>query len=178
MPFTKCTFFIASVHAERGADASHRGGRPGFVEIRNHSTLAFPDYAGNQMFQTLGNIATRGKVQGGEQVMIGGFIVLGDNGATNVVVRAIGPSLSAVGVTGALDDPLLEIHDGNGLLISQNDDWRSGPDATFIQTYSLAPGDNRESAVLLQNPVQGNYTAVLKGKNGGIGVAIVEAYVF
>ena len=61
---------------------------------------------------------------------------------------------------------------------SVNDDWRSGPDATFIQTYSLAPGDNRESAVLLQNPVQGNYTAVLKGKNGGIGVAIVEAYVF
>jgi predicted outer membrane repeat protein len=127
---------------------------------------------------TFANIATRGRVQGGEQVMIGGFIVLGDNGATSVVVRAIGPSLSALGVNGALDDPVLEIHDGNGQLISQNDDWSSGPDAAFIQAHSLAPGDTREAAVLLQNPVQGNYTAVLKGKNGSVGVGILEAYVF
>jgi hypothetical protein len=126
----------------------------------------------------LGNIATRGKVQGGDQVMIGGFIILGDNGATNVVVRAIGPSLGAVGVAGALVDPILEVHDGNGALISQNDDWGSGPDATFIQIHLLAPGDSRESAVLLQNPIQGNYTAVLKGKSGGIGVGLIEAYVF
>jgi hypothetical protein len=127
---------------------------------------------------TFGNIATRGKVQGGLQVMIGGFIVVGDNGATNVVVRAIGPSLSALGVSGALADPVLEIHDGNGQLISQNDDWFSGPDAAFIQARSLAPGDSRESAALLQNPLQGNYTAILKGRNGAIGVGIVEAYVF
>jgi predicted outer membrane repeat protein len=127
---------------------------------------------------TFANIATRGKVQGGPQVMIGGFIVLGDDGATSVVVRAIGPSLSALGVSGALADPVLEIHDVNGQLISQNDDWSSGPDAAFIQAHSLAPGDSRESAALLQNPLQGNYTAILKGKNDGIGVGIVEAYVF
>lgn len=127
---------------------------------------------------TLANIATRGKVQGGDQVMIGGFIMLGDNGATNVVVRAIGPSLLGFGVSGALLDPVLEIYNGNGQLISQNDDWSSGPDATFIQTHSLAPGDSRESAVLLQNPAQGNYTAILKGKNGGTGVGIVEAFIF
>jgi hypothetical protein len=127
---------------------------------------------------TLGNIATRGKVQGGDQVMIGGFIMLGDNGATNVVVRAIGPSLSALGVPGALTDPVLEIYDGNGRLVSQNDDWSSGPDATFIQTHSLAPADSHESAVLLQNPAQGSYTAILKGKNGGTGVGVVEAYIF
>jgi hypothetical protein len=127
---------------------------------------------------SLANIATRGKVAGGDQVMIGGFIMLGDNGATNVVVRAIGPSLSALGVNGALSDPVLEVYDGNGRLISQNDDWGSGQDAIFVQTYSLAPGDARESALLLQNPAQGNYTAILKGKNGGIGVGIVEAYIF
>jgi hypothetical protein len=127
---------------------------------------------------TLANIATRGKVQGGDQVMIGGFIVLGDNGPTNVVVRGLGPTLGAAGVAGSLADPILEVYDGNGRLISQNDDWGSGPNAGAIQGFSLAPADSRESAILLQNPVQGNYTAVLKGKNGGTGVSLVEAYVF
>jgi predicted pyridoxine 5'-phosphate oxidase superfamily flavin-nucleotide-binding protein len=51
------TFFIASYHAEGGADASHRGGRPGFVEVLDARHLAFPDYAGNTMFNTLGNLA-------------------------------------------------------------------------------------------------------------------------
>jgi hypothetical protein len=127
---------------------------------------------------TLGNIATRGKVQGGDQVMIGGFIMLGDNGATNVVVRGIGPSLTPLGVAGALADPTLEVYNGNGQLISQNDDWNLGPDAAFIQSHSLAPGDSHEPAVLLRNPVQGSYTAILKGKNGGVGLSLIEAYVF
>ena len=109
--------------------------------------------------------------------MIGGFIVLGDNGATNVVVRGIGPTLGTVGVAGSLADPVLEVYNGNGQLISQNDDWQSGPDAAFIQAHSLAPSDSHESAVLLQNPVQGSYTAILKGKNGGTGVSLIEAFV-
>ena len=126
---------------------------------------------------TLANIATRGKVQGGDQVMIGGFIVLGDNGATNVVVRGIGPTLGTVGIAGSLADPVLEVYNGNGQLISQNDDWQSGPDAAFIQANSLAPSNSRESAVLLQNPVQGSYTAILRGNNGGTGVGLIEAFV-
>jgi predicted outer membrane repeat protein len=127
---------------------------------------------------TLANIATRGKVQGGDQVMIGGFIVLGDNGATNVVLRGVGPTLGTFGVAGALADPLLEVYDANGALILQNDDWGGGPDASFIQAKSLAPSDSHESAVLFRNPVQGNYTAILKGKNGGTGVGLIEAFVF
>jgi hypothetical protein len=110
--------------------------------------------------------------------MIGGFIVLGENGATNIVVRGIGPTLGTVGVAGSLTDPMLEVYDGNGQLISANDDWKTGPDATFIQAQGLAPSDIHESAVLLQNPVPGGYTAILKGKNGGIGVSLIEAYVF
>jgi predicted pyridoxine 5'-phosphate oxidase superfamily flavin-nucleotide-binding protein len=51
------TFFIASWHPAGGADASHRGGRPGFVEVRDERTLEFPDYPGNNMFNTLGNLA-------------------------------------------------------------------------------------------------------------------------
>lgn len=51
------TFFIASFHPEGGADASHRGGNPGFVQVQDDKTLLFPDYAGNNMFNTLGNLA-------------------------------------------------------------------------------------------------------------------------
>jgi predicted outer membrane repeat protein len=126
----------------------------------------------------LANISTRGQVAGGDQVMIGGFIVQGGNGPTNVVLRAIGPSLQKAGVAGALTDTLLEVHDGNGALISSNDDWRQGPDTAFISGNSLQPGDDRESALLLSTPAEGNYTAIVKGKNGAVGVCVVEAYVF
>lgn len=51
------TFFIASAHPEGGVDASHRGGAPGFVRVRDESALLWPDYSGNKMFNTLGNIA-------------------------------------------------------------------------------------------------------------------------
>jgi uncharacterized protein len=50
------TFFIASSHPESGADASHRGGNPGFVQVLNNKKLVFPDYSGNNMFQTFGNL--------------------------------------------------------------------------------------------------------------------------
>ena len=72
----------------------------------------------------LGNISTRGFVETGSNVMIGGFILGGDSGNANVVVRALGPSLTAFGVTGALADPTLELHDGNGALIQSNDNWK------------------------------------------------------
>jgi hypothetical protein len=126
----------------------------------------------------LANIATRGIVQGGDKVMIAGFIVDGENGGTNIVIRGLGPSLAAAGVTGALDDTVLEIYDGNGALLSQNDNWRQGPDASFISANSLAPSDDREASLLLRNPVQGNYTAIVKSKNNATGVCLVEAYVF
>src|SRR5947207_10445474 len=51
------TFFIGTRHAEAGADCSHRGGQPGFVRAVDDQRVLFPDYAGNNMFQTLGNLA-------------------------------------------------------------------------------------------------------------------------
>ena len=56
------TFFIASVHGERGADASHRGGQPGFVHVEGPRRLRVPDYPGNNMFQTLGNLTADPRV--------------------------------------------------------------------------------------------------------------------
>jgi hypothetical protein len=127
----------------------------------------------------LANISTRGFVGTGDDVMIGGFIVgggLGVNGAGSeeVVVRGIGPSLTRAGVPNALQDPTLELHDGNGALIASNDNWRATQQSE-IQATGLAPSDDRESAILA-TLVQGNYTVILRGKNNTTGVGLVEVY--
>jgi hypothetical protein len=123
----------------------------------------------------LANISTRGVVQTGDNVMIGGFIVRGDFPAT-VVVRAIGPSLTAKGVSGALQDTTLELHDGTGALIGSNDNWQDDPGAAQIQANGVAPSDPHESATIVTLE-PGNYTAIVRGVNDTTGVALVEAYV-
>ncbi|MFZ3376461.1 MAG: hypothetical protein WA183_12990, partial [Chthoniobacterales bacterium] len=127
----------------------------------------------------LANISTRGFVSTGDDVMIGGFIVgggLGVNGAGSeeVVVRGVGPSLTRAGVPNALQDPTLELHDGNGAIIASNDNWRATQQSE-IQATGLAPSDDRESAILA-TLVQGNYTVILRGKNNTAGVGLVEVY--
>jgi len=122
----------------------------------------------------LTNISTRGLVQLGDNVMIGGFILGGDGGGSlTVLVRAIGPSLAQYGLQ-ALADPTLELHDGNGALIVQNDDWRSDQEQAIINS-GLPPSDNHESAILA-TLAPGNYTAIVRGKNSTIGIALVEVF--
>ena len=109
--------------------------------------------------------------------MIGG-VIIGPTGAPNatVVVRAIGPSLGAAGVTGSMADPTLELHDVNGTAISFNDNWQDDPaQAALISAASLAPADPRESAIYMSLPT-GSYTAVVRGKNDTSGTALVEVY--
>ena len=118
----------------------------------------------------LANISTRGFVQTGENVLIGGLIVLGQN-PLRVIVRAIGPSLP---VPGALANPTLELHDGSGTLIASNDDWRSDQEAEIIAT-GIPPTNNLESAIV-RNLTPSNYTAIVRGVNNTTGVALVEAY--
>jgi hypothetical protein len=125
----------------------------------------------------LGNISTRGFVETGNNVMIGGFI-LGPEGAEDAttLVRAIGPSLTAFGVTDALADPVLELHDANGALLTSNDNWMDDPQqAADIEATGLAPGNDLESAILMALP-PGGYTAIVAGKAGLTGVALVEVY--
>lgn len=124
----------------------------------------------------LANISTRGFVQTGDNVMIGGFIMGGGAGATRVVVRGIGPSLGALGIANPLADPMLELYDANGALIDSNDDWRTNQ--AVILSTGLAPTHDAESALLLANPAPGGYTAILRGKNGGTGIGVAEVYVF
>jgi hypothetical protein len=127
---------------------------------------------------TLANISTRGFVQTGDNVMIGGFILLGGAGPTKIVVRGIGPSLAGAGVLNPLSDPTLELHDGNGALVGSNDDWQASPDAAVIQAAGLQPSNGAESAIYATGLPRGAYTAILSGKNGATGIAVVEVYVF
>jgi hypothetical protein len=120
----------------------------------------------------LANISTRGLVQTGDDVLIGGFIIGGSEPA-KVLVRAIGPSLADKGVQSPLLDPTLEVHDINGAVIS-NDDWRNTQEA-LVNATTIPPSDDRESAILA-TLAPGHYTAIVRGKNDTKGVALVEVF--
>jgi hypothetical protein len=105
----------------------------------------------------------------GENVLIGGFIVTG-NAPKVVIIRAIGPSL---GIPGALQDPMLALHNSAGGVV-ENDDWRATQEQ-LIQDTTIPPGDDRESAIVIGlDP--GSYTAIVSGKNNSTGIALVEVY--
>jgi hypothetical protein len=104
--------------------------------------------------------------------MIAGVIILGSN-PVQVVLRAIGPSLARSGVPNPLEDPVLELHDTNGGLVTSNDNWQEHE--AEVNATLLAPSDPRESAIVARL-YPANYTAIVRGKNGATGVALVEAY--
>jgi hypothetical protein len=131
----------------------------------------------------LANISTRGFVDIDDNVLIGGVIVQGSpNSSANVMVRAIGPSLTGHGVAGALQDPTLDVHDAQGSVVAHNDNWMEEPDGTpnstraaQITATGLAPANNSESAILL--PLSpGSYTAIVRGVGNTTGVGLVEVY--
>ena len=122
----------------------------------------------------MANISTRGFVEIGDNAMIGGLIIGPADGAgTTIVMRAIGPSLTGLGVPNALQDPLLELHDTNGN-VTTNDNWRQTQESE-IQAIGLAPADDHESAILA-TLAPGNYTAVVRGVGNTTGVSLVEVY--
>lgn len=122
----------------------------------------------------LANISTRGLVETGTNVMIGGFIIGGGPGNSDVLVRGIGPSLATTGVSNPLADPTVELHDVNGALIASNDNWKDTQQPA-IQATGIPPSNDAESA-LVATLAPGNYTAVLAGTSGGTGVGLVEVY--
>ena len=120
------------------------------------------------------NISTRGRVEPGDDVLIGGFILRGAT-KTNVVVRGIGPSLTGAGIPSPLPDPVLTLYDSNGIAITSNDDWQTSPEAEQIALLGLAPSSPLESAILATlSP--GSYTAIVAGKDAATGIALVEIY--
>jgi hypothetical protein len=137
-----------------------------------------PPYLSSNPAPNLVNLSTRGLVGTGDNVLIGGFIIQGSQPAT-VILRAVGHSLAGRGITNALFDPVLELHDASGALVVENDDWISSSDAETIASYRLDPSNSLESA-LIRTLAPGNYTVVVHAFDNGdgnlSGTALVELY--
>lgn len=126
----------------------------------------------------LANISTRLQVGTGDDVLIGGFIMRGTP-SKRVLVRAVGPSLTAFGIANALADPVLELHDATGALIATNDSWSDNYNRQEISDTGIAPASQKEAVILTNLPSSDSgtaYTAVVRGANNGTGTAVVEAY--
>ena len=138
----------------------------GLVELYDLGTASLASDSNAKLAQ----ISTRGRVQTGDNVMIGGFIIA--NTTSKVIVRAVGPS---TGVAGNLADPVLELRDGSGELVASNDNWRSHEEDA-IKATTVPPSDDRESAIV-RTLSPGGYTAVVRGAGDTTGIALVEVYV-
>jgi CSLREA domain-containing protein len=123
------------------------------------------------------NIATRGLIQPGDQLMIAGFII--QNGSVRAVIKAIGPSLAAFGITNALPDTTLQLRDGNGAIVVENDDWKIRSNGTSqqaeLEATGLQPTNDLEAAVLTTLP-PGQYSALVRGKPESTGTGVVQVY--
>src|SRR5450755_4586839 len=138
-----------------------------------------PAYLHGSSAPNLINISTRGQINTGDNVMIGGFVIQGSQPVT-VILRAIGHSLAAAGITNPISDPTIELHNSAGNIIATNDDWISSPDAQTIASYHLDPPNSIESAIFITlNP--GSYTAIIKGYQdsstpAATGIGLFELY--
>lgn len=140
-----------------------RSTRIGLIEVNDLST---------NTDSLLSNISTRGFVGVGDHALIGGFIACTDY--TRVAVRVLAPTPGQFGVTGTLADPVLTLFDSNGNLVASNDNWTE-TQAVDLQIAGYAPPDPLESAIIITRPV-GSTTAIVQGKNGGTGIALLEVY--
>jgi hypothetical protein len=139
----------------------------GLIEIYDHNSA---------LDSELANISTRGFVLTQENVMIGGVMLGANPDATRIAIRGLGPSLASSGLTNLLADPTLELHDANGTVMISNDNWQDDPvSAAQLSANGLAPQDGHESGIFASLP-PGQFTVILAGKNGGVGIGLVEIY--
>jgi len=124
----------------------------------------------------LANISTRAFVSTGNDIVIAGFILGNHNGNDKIILRGIGPSLTAFGVPSALADPTLELRDSNGAVLAANNDWQDNPaQAAELIAAGLAPTNPLESGIVATLP-PASYTALLAGLNNGTGIGLIEVY--
>jgi hypothetical protein len=122
----------------------------------------------------LANVATRGLVQGGDGLMIAGFIV--QNAPVRAVIRAVGPSLKGppFNIDNALADTTLELHGDDKFTPLKNDDWKSDQQHE-LESTGLQPSNDLEAAMVVTLQ-PGTYTAQVRGKNDTSGIGVVEVY--
>jgi len=180
----------ATVHLFIAAQMQTRFAATLTATIKDNGSTSDPNQQNNTASHTthapppatakLLNISTRGLLQGGDNTLIGGFIVQSScsSNSKNFVVRVIGPSLSSSGLSGAVPDPRLELHASGFGLIASNDNWRSDSSAAQLQSLGLAPKDDREAALKTafgSSQSQQAFTVVAYPVTG-TGVGLVEAY--
>lgn len=178
---TRALLFGSSA-IDKGGAASITTDQRGFSRPIDLNDTSYPNVSGGNASDigafelqraSLNNISTRAFVQTGQNVVIGGFIISG-TGTKNVLLRALGPTLGNFGVTNALSDPVLELRDHTGALITLNDNWAQAGNALSIDP-ALRPPNSSESAILT-SLAPGNYTAIVRGVNNTTGTALVEVY--
>jgi hypothetical protein len=130
--------------------------------------------AGDGNTPRLTNISARNRVGTGADILIAGFVIAG-TGSKTVLIRAVGPTLAAFGVTGTLADPKLEIYSGP-TKINENDTWAAAlaPTFTAVGAFQLTTG-SRDAALVATLPA-GSYTVQVSGADGGTGEALIEIY--
>jgi hypothetical protein len=160
----------------RADQFAYLGARLPYAKFPRDPSIGDP-YIGGPPFaaapEKLANISTRVSVGTGNNQLIGGFIVTG-NQQKKVIIRAIGPSLTQLGIGTALADPTLELHDQPGAVIAANHNWRDSQE-TEIEATGIPPANELESAIV-RTLAPGPYTAVASGKDGATGTALVEVY--
>lgn len=162
--------------ADHGSGATLSYSPTGAKSVIFQSDFNTPEFVAIEPAQhTLLNISTRGFVQGGNEVLIAGFTVGGTGPVgTQLLIRALGPSLSDFGITNPLPDPVVEVRDASGALLASNNDWRDSQEAAITATR-LPPTNDRESAILITLH-GGAYTAIVGSATGEPGTAVVEVY--
>jgi hypothetical protein len=171
---TAGNFIDAFTNAAAGTRITTTDGLGSFLlSFPNQTQILLSDYQRAAPAAQLLNISTRAQVLTGDDAAIGGFIIYGTE-PKQVIIRAIGPSLTGAGVSGALQDPTLELHDSTGAIIATNNNWQESQRSQITGT-GLAPHDARESAILITLQ-SGAYTAVMRGANDTTGVGLVEVY--
>jgi alpha-tubulin suppressor-like RCC1 family protein len=121
------------------------------------------------------NISTRGEVMDGENVMIAGFVVLG-NAARKLAIVATGPSLAQHGIDNPLANPTLTlVRMSDQSVIATNDDWQTAANASQLQAAGFAPSSPLEAGILVTLP-PGAYTAIVSGVGGGTGISVIGVY--
>jgi hypothetical protein len=145
-----------------------RGTGPGLVLVEAYDTGA-PSAA------RMVNVSARNRVGTGDNILIAGFNVSG-SGAKPLLIRAVGPKLASFGVTGALVDPKLEIHDSFDVIVSQNDNWDPAHASVFAAVGAFGLDAGSRDAALVVSLLPGSYTALVRGADGGTGEALIEIY--
>ena len=167
--------YAASTSLDAALVTTIEGGRTLQVSGPAAGTVLVEGYdAGTGDTPRFTNLSARNKVGTGANILIAGFTLAGE-GARNLLIRAVGPTLSEFGVTGVLTDPLLEIYSGS-TKIAENDNWSTSLAATAasVGAFALTAG-SKDAAIIVALPA-GGYTVQVSGADGGVGEAIVEIY--